>query len=91
MIIYNNIKYATSDKELIDSLFEDGGTLEPLFKIKKRKNDILFFKDADSGFGINRFGVPFKFRRLENKKLCFFHTLDEDKESFRKYFEQLTF
>lgn len=89
MIIYNNIKYATSENELIDSLFNDGeGTLEPLAKIQKSKNDIKFFINNDKGFGITSQGVAFKFIRLANKKLFYQLTLDEDKESFKKIYNE---
>ena len=91
MIIYNGIKYATSDSEMVDSLFNDGeGTLEELKKIKVKKNDVKYYTSDDSGFGFNRFGVPFKFCKCSDGKTRYFYTLDADKEAFeqehKKYF-----
>lgn len=87
MIIYNNIKYAESEEELINSLFNDGeGTLTPLNKIQVRKNDVKFFIDNDHGFGINKFGIAFKFCKCSDNKTRYFLTLDEDKESFKQAF-----
>ena len=89
MIIYNNIKYATSDSELVDSLFNDGeGTLIPLNKIQVRKNDVKYFTSEDSGFGFNKYGIPFKFCKCSDNKIRYFHTFDEDKESFKKEFNK---
>lgn len=88
MIIFNNVKYALDDNELIDSLFNDGeGTLCPLYKIKERKNDVLFFIDSESGFGFNRYGIPFKFSTLNGKKI-YFHTFDYDKKTFTETYKE---
>ena len=44
MLLINGRKYATSDSEMVDSLFNGGeGTLEKFHKIKHNKNESLFF------------------------------------------------
>lgn len=87
MIIYNKIKYATSDGELIDSLFNDGeGTLNSLVKIQVRKNDVKYYITPDSGFGFNKYGIPFKFSKGSDNKTRYYHTFDEDKETFKQEF-----
>lgn len=53
MLLINGRKYATSDSELINSLFNDGfGTLEKFHKIKHNKNESLFYITEESGVAI---------------------------------------
>lgn len=53
MLLINGRKYATSDSEMVDSLFNDGsGTLEKFHKIKHNKNESLFYITEDSGVAI---------------------------------------
>lgn len=89
MIIYNKLKYATTDSELVDSLFKDGGTLEKLHAIKITKNAVRYFITPDNGFGFNKFGCPFKFSKLSNGRFWYQHTFDADKETFEKEYNSL--
>lgn len=92
MIIYNGVKYATNDDELIDSLFKKGGTLNTLYDIKIRKTDIRFFIDKDYGVGINANGVVFKFSRLDNKSFWYQICLDNQAEkTIKKYARDIGF
>lgn len=53
MLLINGRKYATSDSELINSLFNDGsGTLDKFHKIKHNKNESLFYITEESGVAI---------------------------------------
>ena len=53
MLLINGRKYATSDSELVDSLFNDGsGTLEKFHKIKHNKNESLFYFNEEYGVAI---------------------------------------
>lgn len=73
-------KFATSDSEFVDSLFNNGeGTLTPLYKITKQKNAVLFWISADSGVFFRTLPTPLwgKFSKLENGKKFFQHTLDK--------------
>lgn len=55
MLIINGKKYATSDSEMVDSLFNDGeGTLEKFHKIKHNKNESLFYITDDYGVAIGK-------------------------------------
>lgn len=72
MIIYNNVKY-----------YVEGGEGLPLHHISRTADAVRYFITADSGFGFNAHGVPFKFVRLENGRLWYQITLDEDKETFK--------
>lgn len=83
MIIYNKIKYATTDSEVMDSLFKN------LYTIKTNKNAVRYFITPDSGFGFNKFGCPFKFSRLSNGRFWYQHTFDCDKETFEKEYNLL--
>ena len=53
MLLINGRKYATTDSEMVDSLFNDGsGTLEKFHKIKHNKNESLFYITEDYGVAI---------------------------------------
>lgn len=53
MLLINGRKYATSDSELINSLFNDGsGTMDKFHKIKHNKNESLFYITEESGVAI---------------------------------------
>ena len=71
-------RYATTDAELINSLFNDGsGTLSPFHKIEKRPQAVLFWTDEDSGVYIwKESGLWGKFRKVSNGRVFYQHTLD---------------
>ena len=53
MLLINGRQYATSDSEMLDSLFNDGsGTLEKFHNIKHNKNESLFYITEDYGVAI---------------------------------------
>ena len=53
MLLINGRKYATSDSEMVESLFNDGeGTLEKFHKIKHNKNESLFYLNEEYGVAI---------------------------------------
>ena len=73
-------KYATSDSELVDSLFNDGSeTLEKIHKITKQKGAILYWLNSESGVFYRKFPTPLwgKFCKLENGKNFYQHTFDK--------------
>ena len=70
MLHINGRNYATSDEELVNSLFNDGeGTLEKFAKIKHNKNESLFFITEDYGVAIckgkENGGMLIKFNMIE--------------------------
>ena len=71
-------RYATTDAELVDSLFNDGsGTLSPLHKIEKRPQAVLFWTDEVSGVYIwKASGLWGKFRKASNGRVFYQYTLD---------------
>ena len=71
-------KYATSDAELVNSLFNDGeGTLNPLHKKETRGDALLFWTDEKSGVYLwNPSKLWGKFRKLKNGRLFYQYTLD---------------
>lgn len=72
-------KYATTDSELVNSLFNDGsGSLSPLHKIEKRPQAVLFWLDEDSGVYIWKdSGLWGKFRKVSNGRVFYQYTLDK--------------
>ena len=75
-------KFATSDSELVDSLFNDGGgTLEKIHKITKQKNAVLYWFNSESGVFVRTLPTPLwgKFCKLKNGKKFYQHTLDKIK------------
>lgn len=97
MLLINGRKYATSDSEMIDSLFNDGeGTLEKFQKIKHNKNESLFYINEDSGVAIckgrDNGGMLIKFTIITDsygKKHLFFQyriNKPEEEESAFKWF-----
>ena len=71
-------KYATTDAELVNSLFNDGaGTLDKLHKKETRGDALLFWTDEESGVYLwkpsNLWG---KFTKLKNGRLFYQYTLD---------------
>lgn len=73
-------KFATSDSEFVDSLFNDGGgTLTPLYKITKQKNAVLYWLNSESGVFVRTLPTPLwgKFSKLGNGKKFYQHTLDK--------------
>lgn len=71
-------KYATTDSELVNSLFNEGeGTLNPLYKIEKRPKAVLFWTDEESGVYIwKESGLWGKFRKVSNGRVFYQYTLD---------------
>jgi hypothetical protein len=71
-------KYATTDAELVDSLFNEGeGTLNPLHKIEKRPQAVLFWTDEESGVYLwKKSGLWGKFRKVSNGRVFYQYTLD---------------
>ena len=71
-------KYATSDSELVESLFNEGeGTLNKLHKKETRGDALLFWTDEKAGVYLwkpsNLWG---KFTKLKNGRLFYQYTLD---------------
>ena len=71
-------KYATTDAEMVDSLFNDGaGTLDKLHKKETRGDALLFWTDEESGVYIWKPSKLWgKFTKLKNGRLFYQYTLD---------------
>ena len=72
-------KYATTDAELINSLFNDGeGTLDKLHKKETHGDALLFWTDEESGVYIwKESGLWGKFTKVSNGRVFYQNTLDE--------------
>ena len=97
MLLINGRKYATSDSEMVDSLFNEGeGTLEKFHKVKHNKNESLFYITEDYGVAIckgkNNGGMLIKFTMIVDsygKESPFFqHRINkqEEEDSAFKWF-----
>ena len=71
-------RYATTDAELINSLFNEGeGTLNKLHKKETRGDALLFWTDEESGVYIwKESGLWGKFRKVSNGRVFYQYTLD---------------
>ena len=71
-------KYATTDAELVNSLFNDGeGTLNPLHKKETRGDALLLWTDEKSGVYLWKPSKLWgKFTKLKNGRLFYQYTLD---------------
>ena len=71
-------KYATTDAELINSLFNEGeGTPDKLHKKEARGNALLFWTDKESGVYLWKPSKLWgKFRKLSNGRVFYQYTLD---------------
>ena len=100
MLLINGRQYATSDSEMIDSLFNDGsGTLEKFHKIKQNKNESLFYITENSGVAIckgkDNGGMLIKFTMIIDsygKKRPFFqyriNKSEEEQQAFKWFIEE---
>ena len=73
-------RYATSDAELVDSLFNEGGTLDRLWNITNHhaKQAIFYWTSEDAGVYLyTPTGLWGKFRKLKNGRFFYQHTLDK--------------
>ena len=72
-------KYATTDSELVDSLFnEGGGTLSPLHKREERPQAVLYWTNEESGVYIwKESGLWGKFTKVSNGRVFYQNTLDK--------------
>lgn len=71
-------KYATTDAELINSLFNEGaGTLDKLHKTETRGDALLFWTDEESGVYLwTPSKLWGKFRKVSNGRVFYQYTLD---------------
>jgi hypothetical protein len=100
MLLINGKKYATSDSEMVDSLFNDGeGTLEKFHKIKHNKNESLFFLTEDYGVAIckgrDNGGMLIKFTMIKDcngKESPFFqyriNKPEEEQQAFKWFIDE---
>jgi hypothetical protein len=73
-------KYATSDAELVNSLFNEGGTLDRLHNITNhnRKQAVFYWTEEDAGVYLYEpTGLWGKFRKLKNGRFFYQYTLDK--------------
>lgn len=70
MIVFNGYKFAETEKEVIDSLFQGGGTLSG--KAKRTKRSIKFYDMQGNIFAvINQELVTGSARKLDNGKIWY--------------------
>lgn len=71
-------KYALNNNEVVDSLFNEGGTLDKIFKIQDKKTAVLYWTSPERGvYYYKKSGLWGKFSKKENNKLFYQYTLDK--------------
>lgn len=73
-------RYATTDAELVNSLFTEGGTLDRLYNITNhnKKQAVFYWTSEEAGVYLYEpTGLWGKFRKLKNGRFWYQHTLDK--------------